>query len=268
MDELIQFVARNGYLVVFFGVFAEQIGIPLPSNFLLIAAGTLAGLGQLELGPVILLTVLAALLGGTIRFYIGRSRGFEVLGFLCRISLEPDSCVSSAKEMFLRHGERSLLIARFVPGFSIFAQPLAGATGMKASRFLVFDSLGTLLWAGIFVGLGYIFSNQFEQIAEYAASFGWWFGAILIAGLVTYVGWKFVSRKRFMRSLRVARIKPEELKSQLDAGEDILIIDLRDSLDFDARPYLIPTALRIPPDELEERHEELPRDRDVILYCT
>lgn len=114
MDELIQFVARNGYLVVFFGVFIEQVGIPLPSNLLLIVAGALAGLGQLELSLVVLLTVVAALFGDTIWFFIGRRRGFQVLGFLCRISLEPDYCVSGAKGMFIRHGERSLLIAKFV----------------------------------------------------------------------------------------------------------------------------------------------------------
>lgn len=246
----------------------EQVGIPLPSNLLLIVAGALAGLGQLELSLVVFLSVFAALFGDTIWFYIGRRRGFQVLGFLCRISLEPDYCVSGAKGMFIRHGERSLLIAKFVPGFSTFAQPLAGATGMNLPRFLVFDGLGSVLWVVVFVGLGYFFSDQLEKVSEYAASFGWWFSAILIGGVALYFISKFVARKRFMKSLRVARIQPEELKTQLDEGEDILIVDLRDQLDFDANPHRIPTAIRISPDELEERHEELPRDRDLILYCT
>jgi len=268
MDELIQFVARNGYIVIFFGVLVEQIGIPLPSNLLLIIAGALVGAGQLDLAFVISMTVFAALLGDTIWYFIGRSRGFQVLGFLCKISLEPDYCVSNAKETFMRNGERALLIAKFVPGLSTFAQPLAGATKMSLLRFLGYDGFGSFLWAVAFIGLGYVFSDQLGVITDYVKSFGLWFGVILVAGLAIYLFWKFLKRKRFMKSLRIARIKPEDLKRELDAGEEVMIIDLRDNLDFKANPFVIPTTLRIPPEELEERHEELPRDQDIILYCT
>lgn len=268
MNELVKFVGQYGYLVVFFGVFIEQVGVPLPSNFLLISAGVLIGFGQLDLSIVIILTVFAALLGDTIWFYIGRRSGYKVLGFLCRISLEPDVCVNNAKRIFVKHGERSLLIAKFIPGFSTFAQPVAGASKMSLLRFLVFDGLGSLLWAVVFVGLGYVFSDQFEQVIVYATSFGWWFGAVLIVALASYISWKIINRQRFLRSLRTARIHPETLKTQLDAGADLIIIDLREQTDFDINPQLIPTALRMSPDEIEIRHEELPRDRDVILYCT
>ncbi len=268
MNELMQFVAENGYLIVFVGIFAEQVGVPIPSNFLLIVAGALAGRGELELSLIILLGIAAALLGDTIWFYIGRLRGFRVLGFLCRISLEPDSCVSGAKGMFTRHGERSLLIAKFVPGFSTVAQPLAGATGMRLSRFFIFDGLGSALWVAVFVGLGYIFSDQFEQVIEYATGFGWWFGVTLITALAVYIGWKFLIRQRFLRSLRVARIMAVDLKEMLDANKEVLIVDLRDPLDFEINPQLIPTALRMPPADFEARNLELPRDRDIVLYCT
>jgi membrane protein DedA with SNARE-associated domain/rhodanese-related sulfurtransferase len=268
MDGIFEFVARNGYWVVFLGVFSEQLGVPLPTPLLLLAAGALAGLGQLDFVSIILLTIIAALIGDVIWFYIGRRRGFQVLNFLCRISLEQDSCVSGAKGVFARHGERSLLVSKFIPGFSTFAQPLAGATGMNLGRFLMFDGLGALIWAGVFVSLGYIFSDRFEQVAGYAESFSGWFGVGLVAVLLIYVVWKFAGRRRLIRSLRVTRISPEELKNQLDSGEDVLILDLRDPLDFEANPQLIPTARRMPPAELEARHEELPRDCDVILYCT
>jgi len=268
MDELIRFVAQNGYIVIFIGVLIEQLGIPIPSNLLLIVAGALAGLGQLDLAFVVFMTVIAALMGDTIWYFIGRSRGFQVLGFLCKISLEPDYCVSNAKSTFMRNGERTLLIAKFVPGLSTFAQPLAGATRMPLSRFLVFDAIGSLLWAAVFVGLGFAFSDQLEKVADYASSFGWWLGAIIVFGLLVYLTFKYVRRKQFIRSLRVARIAPEELQSRLEIGEQITIIDLREEADFLANPFIIPTALRFPPDELEERHEELPRDQDVILYCT
>jgi membrane protein DedA with SNARE-associated domain len=268
MNEFLKFVAQYGYLVIFFGVLIEQIGVPLPSNFLLITAGVLIGLGQIDPLLAIFLAVFAALLGDTIWFYIGRRTGYRVLGFLCRISLEPDICVNNAKGIFVKHGERSLLIAKFVPGFSTFAQPVAGASKMSLPRFLIFDGVGSLFWVLVFVGLGYIFSDQFEQVTEYATSFGWWFGAILIFGLGVYVGWKVFKRQQFLRSLRTARINPEDLKTQIDAGEEITVIDLREKDDFDLNPHLIPTALRMSPEEIEDRHEELPRDRDIILYCT
>ncbi len=268
MNEILEFVARHGYSVVFFGVLLEQLGAPLPTPILLLAAGALAGTGQLDLALVVALTVVAAIVGDLVWFYIGRRRGFQVLGFLCRISLEPDTCVSGAKGIFLRHGERSLLVSKFIPGFGTFAQPLAGATGLSLGRFLIFDGLGAFVWAAAFVGLGYAFSEQFEQVADYATSLGWWFGVIVIAALLIYVGWKFAARRRLIRSLRVARIAPEELKEMLDRGEEVVIVDLRDALDFAMNPHLLPTARRIAPEELETRHAELPRDRDVVLYCT
>lgn len=268
MDELIQFFAVYGYLVVLLGVLIEQLGIPLPSNFVLIAAGALAGLGQLDLGLVIVLAAFACLLGNTIWFYIGKSRGYQVLGFLCRISLEPDRCINSSKGLFKRHGAKSLLVAKFIPGFSIFAPPLAGATALRYSRFMLFNCVGSLLWIGTFVGLGYFFSDQIETVGQYAGSLGAWSGATLIFGLAAYFGWKYLARKRFIKSLRVSRIDPEELKSRIEAGESIHIVDLRDSVEFDADPTIIPTAVRIAPDEIEERHEELTRDMDVVLYCT
>ncbi|NNE65564.1 MAG: sulfurtransferase [Pyrinomonadaceae bacterium] len=268
MDELIQFVARHGYLVVFFGVFLEQVGIPLPSNFLLIIAGALAGTGQLDLSLVVLLTLAAAIFGDTVWYFIGRARGYKVLGFLCKISLEPAACVSSARMMFLRHGEKSLLFAKFIPGLSTFAQPLAGASGMSLSRFLVFDGLGSLLWAIVFVGLGFLFSDQLEKVGDAASSFGWWAGLIIVLGLAFYFGRKLVLRKKLIKDLLVARITPEELNEIIEAEEEVTIIDLRDSPDFEANPKRIPMSLRMPPDELEQRHDELPRDRDIILFCT
>ncbi len=268
MGELIQFVIDYGYLVVFFGILIEQMGIPLPSNLVLIVAGAVVGLGKLDFVSVVLLAVFACLAGNAVWYYIGRIRGYRVLGFLCRISLEPDRCVQNSKELFLRHGARSLLAAKFIPGFSIFAPPLAGATKMNLARFLWYDSAGSILWVGIFVGLGWLFSDQLETVAVYAGNLGKWSFVILILGLAGYFGWKMRARRRFIKKLRVARIKPEELNSRLAKSEQIFIVDLRDTLDFDANPRVIPTAVRISPDEIEQRHEELPRDQDVILYCT
>lgn len=268
MNETLEFIARHGYPVVFIGVLAEQLGVPLPTMLILIAAGALAGAGQLGLTTVLILGVLAATIGDAVWFVIGRRRGLQVLGFLCRVSLEPDSCVGGAKGVFVRHGARSLLVAKFIPGYTTFAPPLAGATGMSAVKFFIFDGFGSLLWVGTFALLGYLFSDRLEQIVVYAESLGWWFGAGILVILIGYAAWKLIDRRRLIRSLRTARITPEELKEKLDAGEEVFIVDLRSALDFEANPYLIPTARRIEPNELEELHSELPRDREVILYCT
>ena len=268
MGEPLQFLIRHGYTVLFAWVFAEQIGLPLPSVPLLLAAGALAGTGRLSFALVLGLPVVAAVASDVLWYELGRRRGVKVLQFLCRISLEPDSCVRRTESTFARHGARSLLIAKFVPGLNTAAPPLAGVFRMRLNRFLLFDTLGALLWVSIFAGLGYVFSDQLERVADRAITLGSWLLVLLLASLGGYVAWKYVKRHKFLRELRIARISPEELKQKLDAGEDVVIVDLRHSLDFEAAPETIPGAYRLEAAELEEAGEQIPRDRDVVLYCT
>lgn len=268
MHEGIQFLIRHGYAVMFVCVFIEQMGLPLPAIPFLLAAGALAGAGQLNLTFAIGLAVAASLLSDMVWYEIGRRHGTKVLNLLCRISLEPDSCVRRTENVFARHGARSLLVAKFIPGLNTVAPPLAGIFQMRLSRFLLFDGLGALVWVGAFVGLGYLFSDQIEQVAAYALGLGTWLVVIVVGGLAAYIAWKYVQRQHFLRQLRIARITPEELKQRLDAGEDVVIVDLRQSLDFEAEPQTVPGALHMIAEELEQRHQEIPRDRDVVLYCT
>ncbi len=268
VDEAIQFLVRQGYTVLFVWVLVEQIGLPLPAIPLLLAAGALAGAGRLNIAIAIGVAVLAALLSDIVWYQIGRHRGSRVLQLLCRISLEPDWCVRRTEDVFARHGARSLLVAKFIPGLNTVAPPLAGIFRMRLPRFLLFDSLGALLWAGGFAGLGYLFSQQLERVAASALRLGTSLVGVLVGGLAAYIIWKYVQRQRFLRQLRIARISPEELKRKLDAGEDVVIVDLRHSLDFQAKPHTIPGALRLPVEELEQRHHEIPSNRDIVLYCT
>jgi hypothetical protein len=133
---------------------------------------------------------------------------------------------------------------------------------------MLFDLMGTLLWAGTFLGAGFIFSGQIEQIAAHLASFSGHMGVLLFTAFALYIAYKFIARQRFIRQLRVARITVGELKEKIDAGESVLIVDLRHSMDFEADPQTIPGAFRMDAVELEEKNDRLPRDRDVILYCT
>lgn len=268
MDSAIDVLVRHGHAVVFGWVFAEQIGLPIPAVPVLLASGALAGSGRLSLLPALAAATVASLLSDTIWYWLGRVRGGSVLGWLCRVSLEPDSCVRRTQQTFSVHGARSLLICKFVPGFSTAAPPLAGIIGMPLSRFMVFTGLGGLIWAGVFMGLGWVFSNQLEAVVDYTASLGSWAVALVGGAFGGYIVWKFVSRQRFLRRLRIARITPAELKSKLDAGEDLLLVDLRHPVDFDAEPSIIPGALHLTTEELEARHLEIPRHREIILYCT
>jgi membrane protein DedA with SNARE-associated domain len=268
LEEITGFLIRHGYLMLFALVFAEQVGLPLPAVPILLAAGALAGAGQLNFGLTILLALIASLLSDLLWYQIGRSRGSKVLNFLCRVSLEPDSCVRLAENTFTRYGPRSLLVAKFLPGFNTLAPPMAGITGMSLPGFLLCDGLGALIWAGSFEVLGYLFSDQLEQVAGYALQLGSLLLVLLAGGLIAYIVWKYIRRRRFIRELRIARITPEELKRILDAGEQIFIVDLRHPIDHETVPFVIPGALRLVAEELEERNTEIPRDRDVVLYCT
>jgi rhodanese-related sulfurtransferase len=134
--------------------------------------------------------------------------------------------------------------------------------------FLLFSALGALVWVGAFVGLGWLFSSQLEMVAEYAVHMGSWTVALLGVALGGYIAWKVIARQRFLRQIRIARITPEELKTRLDGGEDMLVVDVRDRLDFEAEPAIIPGALHLTTEELEARHHEIPREREIVLYCT
>lgn len=266
MHQTIEFVFHHGYALLFFWVFAEQAALPLPSIPLLLACGALSRDGRMSSIAVVAIGVTASLLADNIWFQLGRHRGTAVLRFLCRISLEPDSCVRLTENAFLRYGSRSLLIAKFVPGLNAAATPLAGSSGMSMARFLVFDGLGAMVWIASYTLVGYLFSGQLEIAFTYAQRMG--SGLLLLVGGLFggWIAWKFIQRRRFLRKLSVARITAEELRDLLDAGEDVMIVDLRSSLDNEASG--IPGALRIPVEELTSRHVDIPRDRDIVLFCS
>ncbi len=268
MHRTLDFLLHHGYLVVPGWVFAEQVGLPLPSMPLLLAAGALAGTGHMNFFAALSYAIVAAVAADSIWYQLGRRKGISILQLLCKISLEPDSCVRRTEGLFSRQGARSLLLAKFVPGLSTVAPPLAGIFHMRPRRFLLFDALGSLLWAGAFLGIGYVFSNEIERVAEHLAALGGWLVVLLIGVIAAYIGYKIGARRRFLRELRIARITVDELKQKIDAGEDLVIVDLRHSMDFEADPETIPGAFRMDAKELEEKNDRLPREREVVLYCT
>ena len=267
MNPHVQDILRHGYLWLFLAALMERIGLPLLVTPLVIAAGAVAGLGDLSLLGIILVTVLASEIGDLIWYELGRNQGPSVLRLLCKISLEPDSCVRRSEDAFARHMTTSLISSKFVPGVGRLAGPVAGMSGMARDQFLLLNGLGSLLWAVIFALVGYIPARKLpiDVLLEEAAG---WFLVLLVVALAANVIWKYVQRQKFIRSLRVSRMTVDELKAAIDRGERPFVVDLRHKLEFLVNPRTVSTAVRISPDELALRHAEIPRDREVVLYCT
>jgi membrane protein DedA with SNARE-associated domain len=266
MNETAEFVIRHGYAVLFFWVLAEQGALPVPSVPLLLVCGALAKAGHLSAGPILIYGVLACLIADCVWFQIGRSRGTRILGFLCRVALEPDSCVRQTKSGFVRYGVRFLLISKFIPGMNALAAPLAGSSRVSWAQFLFFDTAGAAIWISSFATAGYLFSEQLEAIGDVVGHAGFRLFLSIVAVTSGWIAWKYFQRRRFFKKLAIARIRPAELRRMLDAGQEVVVIDVRGGLALEEQP--IPGTLRIPLSELSVRYKEIPRDRDVILFCT
>ncbi|HWU36357.1 MAG TPA: VTT domain-containing protein, partial [Candidatus Acidoferrum sp.] len=184
----------------------------------------------------------------------------------CRISLNPDSCVRNTAALFSRYGARSLLVAKFIPGFSTIAPPLAGIVRMPLTSFLLYDSLGAGIWVGMLIGVGYAFSYEIEALFGSAVKMGSLFGTALVGGLAVFIGWKYAQRRHFLRQLRMARIRAEELKEKMDQGEDLMIFDVRHPLEFHADPRVIPGAVYAPLEGWREEDYSRLKDREIIVY--
>jgi len=267
MSELLAFLLRHGYSLLFAWVLLEQAGLPIPSSPLLLAAGALAGTQHMNLALVISLGVLAAVTSDVLWYEVGRIEGVRVLRFLCRITLEPDSCVRRTQMRFGKRGANVLLFSKFIPGLNAMSAPLSGIIRMDRRRFLAYDASGAFLWVFSFAVTGYVFSGELERVAKSLEYFGAWVFLLAVLAFGGYIGWKYENRQRFLRKLRIDRITPEELKEKIDSGEDVIVVDLRHSLDFEAQPETIPGALHMDAADLEEAHEVIPRDREIVLFC-
>ncbi|MBW3671119.1 MAG: VTT domain-containing protein [Acidobacteria bacterium] len=269
MNEIFELFTRHGAGLAFGVAFLEQIGAPVPAlPVLIIAAAVTASTGG-NLWLLALLIIAGALLADLIWFGLGRLYGYRMIALLCRISLSPDSCVRETEELYTRYGLISLLIAKFVPGFSLVAPPLAGALpGIRFSTFLFFDLLGTTLWAGSALLVGYVFRNQIDRVLEVIAEHSRTAGLIAVALLLLFILFKWWQRRGFYRALRMARISVEQLRENLSSGAALVILDVRSAVEQEMDPGRIPGAIVLRPDELETKLASISPHHDLILYCT
>lgn len=268
MSETSQFLIDHGLPLVFAVVFLEQLGLPLPAMPWLLAAGSLSSTQQFNLPLGIAVALVACLIADFFWFYLGRHRGNQVLSFLCRISLEPDSCVRRTLNVFTRYGLRGVVVSKFLPGMGTITPPLAGMSGINAGRFFLFDALGSLLYCGVFLLLGHFFSNQITQIGMAIAHIGGSALSLLVAISALYIAYKYWQRQRLLHELRMARITVQELHQKVDAGEKPVILDLRSRAELELNPSVISGAIHLDFKDFAKRHHEFPHDRDIIVYCS
>ena len=268
MDELIAQVGRYGLLVVLANVFLEQIGMPIPALPTLIVAGALVRRGDLGIGSVLLVSIASAVVADLVWFLLGRRKGYRILETVCRVSLSPDSCVRQTETLFERRGMPSLLVAKFIPGYSTVAPPLAGALGTRLGSFIVWDALGSFLWAGAGVLVGLLFHDAVEEAVGSLETLGLWALAVLGGGLLLVIAAKWWQRRRLFKILRLARISVAELHRLIEQGQPPVIVDVRTRTRNLLDPRRIPGAVRMSIDELDDKLTELPRDREIVLYCT
>jgi len=265
MKETVEFLLHHGYTLLFAFVLAEQIGLPIPSTPMLLAAGALSGLGRMNLAYAWSLAILASLVGDSLWFILGRRRGFSILNLVCRISLEPDTCVQKTQVTYGRHGVNWLLFAKFVPGLSTIAPPMAGMFKVKPWKFLSMDTGGAVLWSGAYLTVGWLFRDQLEVAAFYLARLGSWLIVVVVGAIALYIAFKYIQRQRVYRALRIARITPQELKRRMDKGESVVVIDLRSEFEWaDGR---IPGSLSPVGDDLETLISDTPKG-EIVLYCS
>jgi membrane protein DedA with SNARE-associated domain len=268
MTEVLQFLIRHGYAILFSVIFVEQAGLPVASVPVLLGVGALSADGYFSFGAALLLALLACLPADVVWYELGRRRGYKVLRLLCRISLEPDSCVDRSTSVFSRYGMGTIIVAKFIPGMGAVVTPMAGLMRMSPARFLLLDGAGAALWASVYLTLGVIFRRELERIAALVSRTGVSLAVVVICAIGGYLGWKWLGRRRYLRKLEMARISPEELRRRIDGGEQITILDLRHASEIDADNAKVPGAIRFSPEELAAKHQEIPRDRDIVLYCT
>ena len=262
-DLLVQY----GLLVVFAWAFAVQAGMPAPAVPMLLGAGALSGAGRMNLVLAIGAAMLATLGADILWYSLGRARGSQILATVCRFSLDPDSLIRRGKERFSAHRARYLIVAKFLPGVNPLAAGLAGVVPIGLAPFLVFAAAGALLWAAVWIVLGFLFSTVIGAVAARSARFGKPLVIAAAAALIVYLALKYARRHRFLRHLQKARITPAELKARLETGAPLVIVDLRTPLDIETAPYKIPGARWIPPESLRDPHRVLPRDHEVVFYC-
>ena len=267
VNTLIELLLQHGVSIVFIATFVARVGAPVPAAPLLVVAGGLSAGDQLSAPAVLIAALLANIAGDMAWFIAGRRHGYRILRLLCRISLSPDSCVSQSETLIVRWGGLSLIAAKFVPGVSVVAAPMAGAMAMPWRNFLVFEFAAAALWSLLFLGLGLVFHHQIQHVLDVMASTGTAAVLALVAIVAALVALRYWRRRRALHDLAMPRISVDELRTLLTQGQTPVIVDVRSPTSVQADDRRIPGALHVPLEEMPGLAERLSKDHEVIVYC-
>jgi membrane protein DedA with SNARE-associated domain len=268
MPELVPLITRFGLPLVFLNVLLEQGGLPVPAIPTIIVAAALFARAGGSVVPLLLTASVACLISDTAWYALGRVHDSRILKTICRISLSPDSCVRQTESLFARLGLVSLIFAKFVPGFSTVAPPMAGAAGAGLGRFLLFDLVGSLLWAGAGIALGVTFRSTVHEILDSLSALGGRAFLLLSVLLGLFIAAKWWQRRRFYRLLRMARISAQDLRTLMQSRTAPAVFDVRTARARALDPRRIPGAYSLTLEEIDARLPDLPRDQEIVLYCT
>jgi len=263
-------MARHGYALTFALLFAEAIGLPLPASIGLVAAGAAVASHTLSGPGVLLAALLALLIGDTAQFWLGRYSGWALLGFLCRLSMNPETCILRSAESFYKRGKATLVIAKFIPGINTMAAPLAGSMKMRYGQFLQLDFVGALLYSTTFLLVGYLSRDFLAAVLTGFHAAGRAMEAVVIVALVVYAIYRAVQFARYKKYRVMPRIQVQELVARLasDEADRVQIVDVRSHGYYDIGTERIKGSIRIEPNNLEEEIKSLAKDKDIYLYCT
>ena len=227
MTYLLALLETYGVFAVFAWVLLAQAGIPVPAYPVLMVAGSLSAAGQLSMPGLVVAALLACLIADYGWYMAGSRYGGRVLRTLCKLSLTPDGCVNQTESVFDRWGPRSLIVAKFGPGFASVATAMAGATQVKRSAFMAYDAVGASLWAGIGLTLGWLFAPAVGVLLSTLESLGRWGLALLAVAIALYIARKAWARVNFQKYLRMQRLPIAELAALQRGGGHVVVLDVR-----------------------------------------
>jgi len=270
MYDLHILLARHGYSLTFALLFAEAMGLPLPAAVALAGAGAAAASHTLTPAWVIVGSMAALLAGDTLQFILGRNMGWTLLGLLCRVSANPETCILRSAESFYKRGTTTLLLAKFIPGVNTMAAPLAGSMKMRFGQFLRFDAAGALLYVVAYFMLGYAARDVLSRVLDTFAAAGHVVEAVVAAAVLVYIIYRLVLFARHRRYRVVPRVQVQELADKLveDLNLRPLVVDVRSHGYYDPGSERIRGSIRLEPNNLDEEVKGFPRDKDIYLYCT
>ena len=270
VNSFFSLIAHHGYLLVFLVVLAESIGLPMPAALALVAAGAAVAAHGLSAPFVLILALVAMLMGDTLLFVLGSYMGWALLGTLCRISINPESCILRSAESFYKRGKVTLLFAKFIPGVNTMAAPLAGSMKMRFPQFFRLDSVGALLYILAYGGVGFLFRDFLASITRGFQAAGHVFGEVLLIAAIVYIAYRvWLYRKTKIYGV-VPRVQVQALARELASEGDgrVLFVDVRSHGYYDPGAERIKGSVRLEPNNLVEELKDLPKDKDIYLYCT